>query len=93
MSIEYSADGAESARKEQDNLQRYRNVFGSPEGIRVLGDILVTCHFGVPLNDDVERIEYNVGVTIARMSGMMSEIEKQLGIGGDRDGRTNSTVL
>jgi hypothetical protein len=84
MSIEYSADGAESARKEQDNLQRYRNVFGSPEGRRVLGDILTaTCHFGVPLNTEQEMHEYNVGVTIARMSGMMGEIDALMKIGED----------
>jgi len=78
--IDYSPDEAKSAQKEQERLHRYRNVFGSAEGRLVLGDILVTCHFGVPLNSDVERIEYNVGVAIARMSGMMSAIDLQLGI-------------
>ena len=55
--------------------QSYRNVFSSPEGRKVLGDILVSNHFGVPLNSEVERIEYNVGVAIARMSGMMGEVD------------------
>ena len=60
--------------------QRYRNVFGSLEGRRVLGDILVTCHFGVPINSEEARIEYNVGVYIARMSGAMEPIDSLLGI-------------
>jgi hypothetical protein len=47
----------------------------------VLGDILVSNHFGVPLNNEVERIEYNVGIAIARMSGMMSEVDALLMIG------------
>ncbi len=81
--IDYSPNETERARKERDNLQRYKNVFGTPEGRKVLGDILLTCHWGVPLNSDVERIEYNVGVAIARMSGIMSVIDKQLGIAED----------
>ena len=81
--IEYSPEDDLMRQREQARLQRYRNVFGSPEGMRVLGDILRTCHFGVPLNSEVERIEYNVGVAIARMSGMMTAIDKQLGIGED----------
>jgi hypothetical protein len=70
-------------RKQQDMEQLYRNVFGSPEGRRVLGDILLTCHFGVPLNSELQRIEYNVGIHIVRMSGMMNAIDQQLGIGED----------
>jgi hypothetical protein len=81
--IEYSPEEVKQAQRERDRLQRYRNVFGSPEGLRVLGDILAMCHFGVPLNNDSERIEYNVGITIARMSGMMGAIDSQLGIGED----------
>ena len=60
--------------------QRYRNVFGSAEGRTVLGDILVTCHFGVPVNSEEERIEYNLGVYIARMCGAMEPIDSLLGI-------------
>lgn len=64
--------------------QLYRNVFSSAEGRRVLGDILAnTCHFGVPMNTEKEMHEYNVGVTIARMSGVMSDIDRQLGIGDE----------
>jgi hypothetical protein len=60
--------------------QRYRNVFGTAEGRAVLGDILVLCHFGIPLNSEEERIEYNVGITIARMAGRLSEVDAMLGI-------------
>jgi len=78
--IQESPEELEAERKKQDNLQRYRNVFGTPEGRMVLGDILVTCHFGVPLMSEEARHEYNVGVAIARMSGIMSAIEQQFGI-------------
>ena len=79
--------------KHREMLKMYRNVFGTAEGLRVLGDILSnTCHFGVPLNNEVERVEYKVGVAIARMSGIMSVIDRQLGIEEESDGR-NSAVL
>lgn len=81
--IEYSPEDIERERREKLRLQRYRNVFGSEEGRRVLGDILITCHFGVPLNNDVERVEYNVGIAIARMSGIMSQIDTLAGIRED----------
>jgi hypothetical protein len=79
--IEYTPREDDQARRDEEMRQRYRNVFGSMEGKIVLGDILVNCHFGVPLNNEVERIEYNVGITIARISGMMSEIDGLLKIG------------
>jgi hypothetical protein len=60
--------------------QYYRSVFSSTEGRKVLGDILVSNHFGVPLNNEVERIEYNVAIAIARMSGTMSEVDALIGI-------------
>jgi hypothetical protein len=81
--IEYTPGNAEFDRRERERLQRYRNVFGSAEGRLVLGDILVRNHFGVPINNEVERIEYNVGIEIARTSGMMGAIDKQLGIEED----------
>jgi hypothetical protein len=81
--IEYAPENAEFDRRERERLQRYRNVFGSAEGRLVLGDILVRNHFGVPINNEVERIEYNVGIEIARTSGMMGAIDKQLGIEED----------
>lgn len=69
-----------AAQRQQEMEQLYRNVFGSAEGRKVLGHILAANHFGVPLNNEVERIEYNVGVAIARMSGIMSEVDSLLGI-------------
>jgi hypothetical protein len=62
--------------------QRYRNVFGTDEGVLVLGDILRMCHFGVPLNSEEERVEYNVGVAIARMCGIMGLVDNLVGIRG-----------
>jgi hypothetical protein len=80
--IDYSTPGAHSGElAEKEMRQYYRNLFGSAEGRKVLGDILVTCHFGVPLNNEAERIEYNVGIAIARMSGIMSEVDALMGIG------------
>ena len=79
--IDYAPE--EDARQFADKEMRqyYRSVFSSTEGRKVLGDILVSNHFGVPLNNEVERIEYNVGIAIARMSGMMSEVDALLMIG------------
>jgi len=73
----------EFERRQRDIEQLYRNVFGTAEGQRVLGDILAFCHFGRLVNGEVERIEYNVGVAIARMSGMMGQIDALLKIGED----------
>jgi len=72
----------EDARQIADKKmkQYYRSVFSSTEGRKVLGDILVSNHFGVPLNNEVERIEYNVAIAIARMSGTMSEVDALIGI-------------
>jgi hypothetical protein len=62
--------------------KRYRNVFSSEEGRKVLGDILTICHFGETLSpDDAKCVaEYNVGLTIARMAGALNLIYPQLGI-------------
>ena len=62
--------------------RRYRNVFGSPEGRAVLGDILTTTHFGETLNPEnpVQVAEYNVGLAIAFKAGVFSLIYPQLGI-------------
>ncbi len=80
--IDYSTPGAHSGELADKKMkQYYRSVFSSAEGRKVLGDILVSNHFGVPLNNEVERIEYNVGIAIARMSGMMSEVDALLMIG------------
>jgi hypothetical protein len=78
--IDYTPE--EDARQIADKKmkQYYRSVFSSTEGRKVLGDILVSNHFGVPLNNEVERIEYNVAIAIARMSGTMSEVDALIGI-------------
>jgi hypothetical protein len=76
-------DYEKSLNKRREIEQMYRNVFDSPEGRIVLGDIMVTCHFGVPINNDFERCEYNVGVAIARASGIFEQIEMLLKIGED----------
>jgi hypothetical protein len=61
--------------QQQEMDQRYRNVFGSAEGRKVLGDILLTCHIGVPLTTEEQRYEHNIGIYIARRSGIMSGID------------------
>ena len=78
--IDYTPE--EDARQIADKKmkQYYRSVFSSTEVRKVLGDILVSNHFGVPLNNEVERIEYNVAIAIARMSGTMSEVDALIGI-------------
>ena len=81
--IDYTPE--EDARQLADKKmkQYYQSVFSSAEGRKVLGDILVSNHFGIPLNNEVERIEYNVGIAIARMSGMMGEVDALMRIGED----------
>lgn len=86
--IDYTPEEAEREKREQQGLQRYRNVFGTPEGRKVLGDILQMCHFGVPLDTSAPEIkyivgEYNIGIAIARMSGIMSAIDQLVGIEED----------
>jgi len=74
----------EQRRRDIEIEQLYGYVFlGSEQGRRVLGDILAFCHFGRRLNNDTERVEYNVGIAIAEMSGMMSEIDVLIGIRKD----------
>ena len=80
--IEYVEDNPQN-QKQKDMLQRYRNVFGTPEGRIVLGDILQMCHFGFGIMTEEARIEYNVGIAIARMSGMMQAIDTLIGIRED----------
>ena len=66
----------------KDIQQHYRNIFGTPEGRIVLGDILTMTHFGETLapDDTVSVAEYNVGLTIARMAGAMNLVYPQLGM-------------
>jgi hypothetical protein len=72
------------ARQAEEMQQRYRNVFGSEEGRRVLGDILTLGHFGETLdpNDPVAVASYNFALTIARMAGALDPLYTGLGIFG-----------
>jgi len=77
-------DGVEREKQRvREMLQRYQNVFGTEEGRVVLGDILTLCHFGETLDpkDPVQAAEYNVGVTILRMAGVLDPLYLQLGMG------------
>jgi hypothetical protein len=67
----------------RDMLQRYKKVFGTDEGRRVLGDILTSCHFGETLDPDnrVQVSEFNVGLTILYKTGFLEVICLQLGMG------------
>jgi hypothetical protein len=67
----------------REMMQRYKNVFGSEEGCRVLGDILTLCHFGETLDpsDPVQVAYYNVGITILRTAGVLDPLYSQLGMG------------
>jgi hypothetical protein len=69
-------------KRAEEMMQRYRNVFGTPEGRLVLGDILTLCHFGETLDpkDPVQAAEYNVGLTIVRMAGVLDPFYLQLGM-------------
>lgn len=66
----------------RDMQQRYKNVFGTAEGRRVLGDILTLGHFGETLNptDPVAVAEYNAAIVIARMAGAFDGLYTQLGM-------------
>ena len=72
----------EQKQRVKDMLQRYRNVFGSAEGRKVLGDILTMGHFGETLKpeDAVQVAEYNFSLVIARMAGALDLVYPQLGI-------------
>lgn len=67
---------------EQDMQQRYRNVFGTAEGSKVLGDILTLGHYGVTLDADnkAQISEYNFALVIAHKAGALEEIHTQLGM-------------
>ncbi|MCK5504221.1 MAG: hypothetical protein KAJ10_03620 [Thermodesulfovibrionia bacterium] len=54
-------------------MEKYRNVLmGSEMGLEVLGDILQSCHLGLPLDSDNPQSvgEYNVGVVILNKCGI-----------------------
>lgn len=65
----------------REMTQRYRNVFGTPEGRAVLGDILTHGHYGVTLDTDnpTQVAEYNFSLLIATRAGIFDPIYQQLG--------------
>lgn len=69
-------------QKAKDMMQRYRNVFGTPEGKIVLGDILSVAGFGGKPNpnDPAQVSWYNFAVEIARLAGAFDQIFQQLGM-------------
>lgn len=69
---------------EQEMQQRYRNVFGSAEGMLVLGDILTMGHFGEPLTDLEHVARNNFAVSIARLAGVLDSLYIQLGMAQER---------
>ena len=66
----------------RDMQKRYKNVFGTMEGKRVLGDILTLGHFGETLNptDPVMVAEHNAAIIIARMAGAFDGLYRELGM-------------
>ena len=81
-----SGETEEMERQKQylrDMAQRYKNVFSTPEGKTVLGDILTSCHFGETLNpnDPVEVAEYNTGLAILRSTGFLEVLILELRVG------------
>ena len=67
---------------ERDMATRYRNVFGTPEGRIVLGDILTQGFYGVTLTPEIpDQIgAYNLALVIATRSGVFDPIYRQLGM-------------
>lgn len=72
----------QNERAAKDMRQRYKNTFSTPEGMRVLGDILTLGHFGLNIdpNDPVMVAELNFAQTIARTAGALDPLYRQLGI-------------
>jgi hypothetical protein len=62
--------------------QTYRNMFGSAEGMLVLGDILTHGHFGLTLDgENRDQIaEYNFALMIATRAGVFDALYRQLGL-------------
>lgn len=82
-------------REVSDVNQMYRNVFGTPEGREVLGDILTKGHYGVTLDgDNRDQIaEYNFALMVATRSGVFDQVYAQLGlIKEEEDGRNSPNL-
>lgn len=74
--------GAAEVANTEQTIKRFHNVFGTVEGRRVLGNILVLGRFGEVLdpNSPSQIGAYNLAISIARMSGALDLVEPQLGI-------------
>lgn len=68
--------------EQSEITQTYRNVFGTAEGLVVLGDILTQGHFGVTLDgENRDQIaEYNFALMIATRAGVFDALYRQLGL-------------
>jgi uncharacterized protein with GYD domain len=73
-------DPITKAVREMD--QRYRNVFASAEGQKVLGDILTKGHYGVTLDSENrdQVAEYNFALVIATRAGVLDSVYQKLGM-------------
>jgi hypothetical protein len=71
----------------EEMQQCYRNVFGTAEGLRVIGDILTLGHFGETIdpNDPVKVAEYNFAIVIARSACVLDQLFVQLGMAVGKD--------
>lgn len=78
------AEARDPIQEARDMQQRFRNVFGSTEGRRVLGEILTWGHFGETLDTPTAMAENNFAVAIARMAGVFDPLWKHVGL--DRKG-------
>jgi hypothetical protein len=70
----------------RDNQQRYKNVFGTPEGKLVMADILFTQgHLGdnIDPTDPVAMANMQFAVTLARTAGVFDVLYRYLGMGKD----------
>lgn len=67
---------------EQEMQQRYRNLFHTPEGMLVAGDIATVGHvFDTIVPEDVAKVaERNFALVILRMAGVFDPLYTQLGL-------------
>ena len=68
--------------------QRYRNVFSTMEGQKVLGDIAELGHLFDPIHpEDIAAMgERNLALTIFRMAGALDVLYRQLSLVREEDG-------
>ena len=66
----------------EEMQKRYKNLFSTPEGKIVLGDILTKGHYGVTLDPEnaVQISEYNFALVIATNAGVFDPLYRGLGL-------------